>query len=198
MRRITQDRRRCQIELVATGNSQIPNALRRALLSDVPRIAPSHVRIRKNTSCQSDEFIAHRIGLIPFSSRGGGGSEERGSEWTASLCVHGRTAMSDDIVCDLFEPLTDVPIMMLGCGQTLDLDISFKRGTGADHARFSHVSAVSFRKDDSTCVRLSFETATDDALTQLKSAVESLIDRIDRTILFVEKEYDLKRTRAPN
>ena len=49
-----------------SGGAGFCNAIRRTLVSDLEAWAPDVVTIEVNTSSQMDEFIAHRIGLIPF------------------------------------------------------------------------------------------------------------------------------------
>lgn len=190
MRRIKVDGTHCEFEVHTP--SRIPNAIRRALMDDVKNIAPDRITIRKNTSCQTDEFIAHRIGMIPFRSIDGMEGFENSK---TTLNVSGRMATAKDIESSAYEAYIDVPIMKLGPDQSLDLDITFRTGTGSEHARFSHISAVSYKVEEKK-TSIGFDTITDESpLVYLSAAVESLIQRIDDTIFFVEKEYDAKHTK---
>lgn len=118
------------------GEASQANALRRALTSRLETVAPKSVTIEVNTSCMSDEFIAHRIGLIPFSQHDGLAD--------ATLDVRGRSAFARDFVCAGPTPVSgEIEVMRMAEAQRLALTVHFETGNGA--ARFCRVAALGMR-----------------------------------------------------
>ena len=56
--------------VLSKTDASVANALRRIMIGEVPTIAIELVEIETNTTVLTDDFLAHRLGLIPLSSLG--------------------------------------------------------------------------------------------------------------------------------
>lgn len=147
------------------------NALRRALLTDLSCVAPDAVVVRTNTTGYTDEYLAARIGLVPFDV-----SDET---TTTTLCVTGPcTATTADLVGARY---ASIELARCRAGQTLALDVHFRRGTGREHARFTRVAAVGMAPVDDLH-ELRFEPLYDDdghaCVHEALAALQARIDRV--------------------
>lgn len=164
-------------EFVLSGGAGFCNSIRRTLLSDLKSESPYEVEIRTNTSCQTDEFIAHRIGLIPFRRTGNGNSLE--------LRVKGRSAYSKDFEGVSFEPCVNVEVMTLKEDQELDLSVRFDERDSCKHARYCKCAAVGMeRVDNEGRHKIRFETIDDsDPKTLLLLALDALEARVENALM---------------
>lgn len=53
---------------LANTDVSMANAIRRTMIAEVPTMAVELVTINENTSCLHDEYIVHRVGLVPLAS----------------------------------------------------------------------------------------------------------------------------------
>lgn len=152
------------------------NALRRSLIADVPMIAPHEVLIEVNTSSHTDEYIAQRIGLVPFTQN----VRDDEKILHATINVSGRNLYGRDFqgsncraTCD-----DNVVIPMLA-GQELRAVVSFCRGTGSTHARFQRTVGVGMYSPSATENVIEFETLSgDDHAVCVKYALQALRERL--------------------
>ena len=147
-----------ECKLVVEGvNPYFVNALRRTLLSEVPKLALDKVTFYDNTSALFDEILAHRIGLIPIPTdpstlnRMGDVDAEGKPTYVVryTLTKEGpATVMSGDLECEdkRFAPVDPrIPIVDLLAGQRLILEAEAVLGNGTQHAKWQVCSAVGYK-----------------------------------------------------
>ncbi|EAS34080.3 RNA polymerase II subunit 3 [Coccidioides immitis RS] len=152
------------------------NSLRRVMLTEVPTVAIDVVEIESNTSVLPDEFIAHRLGLIPLHSKNCDVdmvyARECDCEGGCSRCVitlqlHAKCTGEGVMVVyarDLVvvgdranewvgNPVINDPagkgpiICKLRRGQEVKMTCTVKKGIAKEHAKWSPTAAVGFEYD---------------------------------------------------
>ena len=150
------------------------NAIRRCLISQLDAVAPKDCIIKTNTSCQPDEYIAQRIGLISFDQTADVGG-------TAHMKVRGRPCTTADMTSRQGGPLPiddNILIMPLAGDQEVDLVVTFDRGTAHTHARFGRIVAAGMETLDEDTHVLSFETIFGDPHECLSQAFDVLLQTL--------------------
>ncbi len=114
------------------------NAIRRVIMSEIPVLAIDEVDFYENTSSLFDEYIAHRIGLIPI--KADLGIEKGKSKVMFSLdCKGPCTVYASDLKTKDKEAkpaYEKIQIMKLREGQSLRLEAIAREGIGKEHAKF--------------------------------------------------------------
>ena len=125
------------------------NALRRIMLAEIPTLAVETVTFVENTTIFQDDYLAHRLGMVPLWAADPS-TESATLRMEVSTADEERDITSRDLVCDT--PGVEVRHcsksgILLGKlmpHQRLSFTSTAKRGTGAEHAKWSAVSTARF------------------------------------------------------
>ena len=114
------------------------NALRRAAINSVSTFAIDTVTLYENTSALFDEYIAHRIGLVPIVTPSKGYTDK--DEILFSIEAEGPcTVYSKDLESrdkEVKVAIPGIPIIKLAKGQRVRLEGKARMGTALRHAKF--------------------------------------------------------------
>lgn len=163
------NRREDFIELYLSGVPlYIVNSIRRTIISEVPSMAISTVIFTLNRSMFYDEYVAHRLGLIPLTSEAAlnkyKSPEECSESEEASLfppdcfvkldldvsnndgdlrTIYSRDLKSSDP--EVRPVYDDIPVLILGEGHQVKLEAYARLGRGKEHYKWSPVSAAAIK-----------------------------------------------------
>ncbi len=116
---------------------ELANAIRRSAINAVETFAIDSVTFYENSSAMFDEYIAHRIGLIPIKTPKGSGKDDK---ITFSLEAEGpRVVMSKELKSedkDVVVAYDNIPIIKLDKDQRIRLDGVAVMGDARKHAKF--------------------------------------------------------------
>lgn len=136
----------------------IANALRRAIIAEVPTLAIEDVYFMENSSSLYDEIIAHRLGLIPiktdleifnFREKCKCKKEEGCANCVLKLSLDKKgpgIVYSHDLKSEdpKLKPIKNIPIVRLGKNQKITLEADAILGTGKEHAKWQ-AGVVSYK-----------------------------------------------------
>lgn len=155
----------------------VANALRRIMLSEVPTITIDLVEFESNTSVLADEFLAHRLGLIPLTSHQAKEFKYSRDCSCMQYCSNCSVELTLNVRCnedstrdvtsrelvsnhekvhpvhDLANQAPGILIVKLRKGQEVRVRCIAKKGVGKEHSKWSPVSSVSFEYDPDNLLR---------------------------------------------
>ena len=140
------------------------NSLRRVIISEVPTMAIDMVQVKENTSPLFDDFVVHRIGLVPLKSEDidkyqfplvcscKSGCSQCQVEYDISVkcdenCKDDTMEVTSNHIkpknkeCSVVPVEYDYPIVLtkLKKGQSINMTLTAKKGIGKTHAKWSPV-----------------------------------------------------------
>ncbi len=154
-----------KIQFIITGT--IPpfvNSIRRIILSYVPTIAIEEVIMVENDTALFDEYISHRLGLIPLNSDvddlnfvdscdvcNGVGCNActvtltltQETDLTTEMTIYSRDLIPSDH--RVYPVVDDVPIMKMGRDQRLILEAVARFGIGREHSKWQPAGSLGFQ-----------------------------------------------------
>lgn len=134
--------------LVLLSDKETPallNAMRRAIISEIPAMSIDEVDFYENNSALFNDYLANRMGMIPLTWEDG---IEDGAKIAFSLnaeaveeikTVYSRDLVSSDEKIKVYSE--NIPVAVLNKGQKLRLEAFAVKGTAKIHARFQSALA---------------------------------------------------------
>ncbi len=137
-----------RLEVKGVDNAFI-NAVRRTVMQDVPTLAIEDISIYENDSVMFDEFLAHRLGLLPIKSSAKGyktgESVKMVLEKEGPCVVYSKDIKSTDPKVEVADK--KVPLVKLGKDQRLKLEMKAVMQSGREHAKWQP-AVIAFEQDE--------------------------------------------------
>lgn len=175
-----------RIEFIAKGvSTSFANMVRRYGISRVPVLAIDQVTFYDNTSAFWDEYIAHRLGLLPITTPDKLPEE---AEVVFSLDAEGPKAVyASDMTSsdkDISVAKGSITIVTLGPNQRLRFEGKAVLGTGKTHAKFQSglISYGADGDDAKFVVESFFQMEPAEVITRACDAIESDIESIEEAL----------------
>ena len=123
-----------KVVFISDLNVSLANAIRRSV-NEIPILAIDEVDIYKNDSVLYDEIIAHRLGFIPLKNQ----KLKADQTIEMKLKSKGKEGIKEILSGELGDLVvhTEMPIVLIGDGQEVELVARARVGKGITHAKFS-------------------------------------------------------------
>ncbi|MEW6748731.1 MAG: hypothetical protein AB1295_03425 [Candidatus Micrarchaeota archaeon] len=176
-----------RIEWIAEGvGTSFANLVRRYALSRIPVLAIDHVTFYDNNTAFWDEYIAHRLGLLPITTPN---SLPHTTEIIFSLDAEGpKMAYASDMASsdkEITVAKDKIPIVTLGPNQHLRFEAKAVLGTALSHSKFQ-AGILSYGEEGKGLrfmVESFFQMEPADVVDRACEAVETDIEFIEAVLL---------------
>ncbi|EGF78507.1 hypothetical protein BATDEDRAFT_20338 [Batrachochytrium dendrobatidis JAM81] len=183
------------------GNTDlsVANALRRTMIAEVPTVAIDLVEFESNSSVLTDEFLAHRLGLIPLNSEQVGTITYTRDCSCTQYCPQCSVELHLNVRCDeeftrevtsrdlisshsSIMPIihgdddSGIMIAKLRKGQEINLRCIAKKGTAKEHAKWSPCAGIAFEYDPHNRLRHTTYWVEDDIKSEWPVSANGLLE----------------------
>ena len=185
-------------------DAEVPfiNAIRRAAMVNVPKIAIEDVNIIKNDSAMFNEVLAHRLGLTPLVSDLDAleglslPEDDDWEEFTNGIMFHlneegPKTVYSKDLISSdsKIKPVYDtIPLVKLKDGEELNIEAVAKAGYGKEHAKWMPTTVCAYKQYPEITFNDDVEIDYDCAQACPRGILKS--DRRSKKIKIIEEHED--------
>lgn len=163
-------------------DAAVANAIRRVAISDIRAFAIDKVTFYENSSAMFDEYIAHRIGLVPIITPKSVGEEDQvlfTLDSQGPKVVYSRELESRDKEIKVANG--DIPVIKLDEGQRIRLDATAVPGKPSTHTKFqaclikyNPLSEDSFEFDVESFGQMPPKQIINNALESIKKEIKSI------------------------
>ena len=161
---------------------ELANLVRRYAISEIPTLAITETSFYENTSSFFDEYISHRLGLIPLTTPS---KIKEDTEVTLMIDAEGPTTVYSENMKSTdkaVKPVSDkIPIIKLSDGQRLRVEAKAVLGTAKTHARhqpgiisYGYDTEGTFRFVIESYGQMDAEDILSNAILQIKSSAEEI------------------------
>ena len=173
--------------LLKDSTTAIANLIRRYAISEVPTFAIEDVTVYENNSSFFDEYIAHRLGLIPLTTPAKATkveevvfmleADEEGTIYSSHLKSSDKTV----------KPVSEkIPLLKLDSNQNIRLEAKAVLGKGKDHAKWQP-GIVSYGYDTEGEYKFIIESY---GQMTAKEILKRALERIEEDAKEIEKQLE--------
>jgi len=154
-----------RLQFIVEGTTPaFANSIRRTILGYVETLAIEEVIMVENTSPLFDEYVAHRLGLIPLASTDLNLNRQAECDicegvgcdaCTVTLSLTQETDSGSDMVVYsselipnntfVYPVINEIPILKMGPDQRLILEAQARLGTGKEHAKWQPTASLGYQ-----------------------------------------------------
>jgi len=199
--------------VLSKTDASIANSLRRVMMAEVPTMAIDMVEIHENATVLADEFLAHRLGLIPLISTSAysyvnprecdclGSCERCSVKFTLKvkntrdeiLHVTSKhlTPMTETDVEPIdrsyeVQPIDDhaILIVKLGKNQEVNVTCTAQKGIGKEHAKWNPCATATFQYDPDIVIN------QDEMESLSEEKKKEFVDSVLQKFIYIKNKQD--------